>query len=238
MPDPFEKLIGTPFRVDEKKFRDFLRERRIEPDALGGSIDDPLSRSAAGSKPQARYFVIHDVSYNLCDDVTSLARSVDPDASWNRASRWSNSGAAHLFITRDGKLIAPQGRTFGVPWRATKLEKQIGEQSRGLFLHVENVQLRTVGVQPGQKARTQGGKCRNDRIAENPGFSQVQYSRLALVYIAASHRARKWLVPAYHLAMDYGLDDAHDDPQNFDLNELGRKVCGHLTALGGEQCAP
>jgi hypothetical protein len=123
-------------------------------------------------------------------------------------------------------------------------------RTRGRFLHIENVQLRTVAAEIGESTRIGEDKrkdkdkekdtrpCINDRIAEKPGFTQVQYERLALVYIAASHRAGQWLVPAYHLAVDDGVGDAHDDPQNFDLNDFGSKICGHLAALGRKECAP
>lgn len=242
LPAPFEKVVGTPFKLDTSHFREYLAGLKVGPDALGGGLDEPLSRSAADNKPSAKYFVIHDVSYNRCDDIESLTRSDDPNAKWNLTSRWANSGEAHLYITRDGKLIAPQGRTFKVAYPATKLERQNKSRTRGLFLHVENVQLRTVAVEPGESAwvldkKTKEKKCRNDRVAQQPGFTQIQYSRLALVYIAASHRAGKWLVPAYHLAIDKGVGDAHDDPQNFDLNDFGSKICGHLEALGRDVCS-
>lgn len=239
LPPPFERVIGTAFRLDSLAYRAYLKSLQIRPDTLGGDIDTPLSRSAVG--PSAKYFVIHDVSWPLCEDKASLLKSTLPDAPWNRISRWEKSGEAHLYITRDGKLIAPQGRTFATPWTATQFEKVDKSRTRGRFLHIENVQLRTVDAKPGQPTRITEGKnkgdCINDRIAEKPGLSQVQYERLALVYIAASHRAGQWLVPAYHLALDDGVGD-HDDPQNFDLEDFGAKVCGHLAALGRKECAP
>lgn len=242
LPTPFETLIGTPFSLDKGKFEAYLHGLGIKPGALGGNLGDPLSRSVAGTKPQARYFVIHDVSYPLCEDTASLAKSDNPAARWNTIARWSDDKQAHLFITRDGKLIAPQGRTFATPWYATKLEKQNPDLARGVFLHIENVQLRNVDAKKGAKTRIVGGEhdgdCINDRIVQQPGFTQMQYERLALVYIAASHRAGKWMVPAYHMAVDDGVGKAHDDPQSFDLNFFGSKICGHLAALGRKECAP
>lgn len=248
LPAPLESVLGTSFRLDPLAFRSYLKSLPLGPDALGGDIDTSLARSAVG--PSAKYFVIHDVSWNLCEDKDSLKRSSQPDADWNLISRWENAGEAHLYITRDGKLIAPQGRTFATPWTATKLEKVDKSRTRGRFLHIENVQLRTVAAEIDEPTRIGEDKrkdkdkekdtrpCINDRIAEKPGFTQVQYERLALVYIAASHRAGQWLVPAYHLAVDDGVGDAHDDPQNFDLNDFGSKICGHLAALGRKECAP
>ncbi|MGE8063747.1 hypothetical protein [Pseudomonas sp. NPDC089569] len=241
LPAPLEHVLGTSFRLDPLAFRAYLKTQQVGPNSLGGDIETPLSKSAVG--PGAKYFVIHDVSWNLCDDKDSKSlKSNQPDAPWNQISRWDNDDEAHLYITRDGKLIAPQGRTFATPWAATKLEKVDKSLTRGRFLHIENVQLRTVDVKEGQNPRFTEGKykddCINDRIAEKPGFTQVQYERLALVYIAASHRAGQWLIPAYHLAVDDGLKGGHDDPQNFDLNVFGSKICGHLAALGRKECAP
>lgn len=241
LPAPFEKVIGTAFKLDLPRFREYLAELKIEPNSLGGSIDAPLSRSVADGKPLARYFVIHDVSLNYCEDKSNLPKADEPNAPWNLVSRWSNNDQAHLYITRDGKLIAPQGRTFAIPWYATKLEEQNPDRARGLFLHIENVQLRNVLAEPGQSTRIKKGprkgKCLNDFKAQTPGLTQAQYSRLALVYIAASHRAGKWMIPAYHLSVDQGISNGHDDPQNFDLNEFSKNVCGHLKELGRDECA-
>ena len=40
-----------------------------------------------------------------------------------------------------------------------------------------------------------------------------------------------WLIPAFHAAIDEGLPDAHDDPQNFDLPAFDAAVTRHLTAI-------
>jgi hypothetical protein len=64
----------------------------------------------------------------------------------------------------------------------------------------------------------------NDSIAPLPGFTDKQYERLGLLYICASVRRGTWLVPAYHSAIDAGIKDAHDDPQNFELAEFARKI--------------
>ena len=58
---------------------------------------------------------------------------------------------------------------------------------------------------------------KNDAVAPNPGFTQEQYDRLALLYVVASSRAGVWMIPAFHAAIDEDISDAHDDPQNFDL---------------------
>ena len=57
------------------------------------------------------------------------------------------------------------------------------------------------------------------------GFSEKQMDRLALVYIAASVRRGSWLIPAFHATVDAGIPNAHDDPQNFDLQLWTKRLC-------------
>src|SRR6185436_12196229 len=82
------------------------------------------------------------------------------------------------------------------------------EMARGLFVHIELVQPRRRDLKHGPK---------NDAIAPEPGFTEAQYDSLALLYVSASAQHGSWLIPGYHAAVDAGIPDAHDDPQNFDL---------------------
>ena len=41
---------------------------------------------------------------------------------------------------------------------------------------------------------------------------------------AASVRRGTWLIPAYHSAIDAGIKDAHDDPQNFELERFADEL--------------
>jgi hypothetical protein len=102
------------------------------------------------------------------------------------------------------------GHEFSEPWRAMRFERatRFGTDLKGLFLHVELVQPR----------RSQPGRGRNnDAQAPTPGFSDIQYDRLALIYTIASVRAERWLIPAFHIAIDSGIRGGHDDPQNFEI---------------------
>ena len=56
--------------------------------------------------------------------------------------------------------------------------------------------------------------------------------RLALLYVAASVRKHEWLIPSFHAPMDAMLQNAHDDPQNFDLDCWANSLGTLLTALG------
>lgn len=130
---------------------------------------------------------------------------------------------AHVFVNRLGATLT--GHDFGEPWRATKLELNvIGVPSRGLFLHIEL-------VQPRRRDPKVGGE--NDQIAPDPGFTQAQYDRLAQLYVAASVRGGTWLIPAFHGAIDDGIKGAHDDPQNFDLEQFAASVAALRQQLGG-----
>jgi hypothetical protein len=114
-----------------------------------------------------------------------------------------------MFINRRGELLT--GHDFKTPWRATKLEREVGVPAKGLFLHFESIQPRR---------RDPAGGPRNDAIAPAPGFTQAQYDRLALLYVVASLRAGEWMIPGFHAPIDEGLSDGHDDPQNFDLKQF------------------
>jgi hypothetical protein len=89
------------------------------------------------------------------------------------------------------------------------------EKSRGLFVHTELVQPRRSDPtgQPG-----------NDGLAPSPGFTEPQLDRLALLYVVASLQHGSWMVPAFHANVDAGIPDAHDDPQNFDLNLWSKRL--------------
>jgi hypothetical protein len=47
---------------------------------------------------------------------------------------------------------------------------------------------------------------------------------LAALYVYASARAGHWLIPAFHSTVDDLIPDAHDDPQNFDLERFGKEL--------------
>ena len=245
LPSELEHLVGNKVTIDKSKIIEYLSSNNIPPASVGGNITEPLSHSSSKNKPTARYFVIHDVSFNVCDKKEKFDNSDDPEAPWNLRRTWQNSKQAHLYITRDGKFISPQNRTFSTPWRATQLElNKIKEPSRGLFLHIENIQLRAAENLPGGiywvKKKNKLGKedieCENDRIAQTPGFTDIQLSRLALAYIIASYRGGTWLIPAYHANLDRGIPGGHDDPQNFDLNKWSEKICSTLTTLNSMDC--
>jgi TonB family protein len=73
---------------------------------------------------------------------------------------------------------------------------------------------------------------RNDARTPDPAFTTAQYDRLALVYVIASVRAERWLVPAFHAAIDAQIPNGHDDPLNFDIDSFARSVDILMVTLG------
>lgn len=217
LPAHLAARIGQPVSLSRSALRRYLATQGIQETSLGGGLDEPLSTTEGEPAHPALYFVIHDTSNILCTREEFPGDSDSPDARWNTAATWESSKQAHLFLTRDGAAYSPQGRTFSVPWRATKHEMAIGESTRGRFLHIENVQLRRPDIGTSAPLMNVDGDCVNDRIAQRPGFTPKQLHRLALTYIAASVRAGKWMIPAYHATIDTAYPGGHDDPQNFDL---------------------
>ena len=249
LPEPLESLIGKPVAANEAAhkqlkiaLRSYLTKHGIGEADIGGSLDAPLSRARDNhpSAPMATYFVIHDTSTpNMCD-VAAFPHNINESSwrfagkRWNDVNLYKNAEEAHLYITRDGQSITAGRRSFATPWRATRIELPKHDlRAKGLFLHIENVQPRRCASQPRERCYIKDTReCRPDsRIGPEPGFSDAQLERLALVYLAASVRRKQWLVPAFHAALDAGIPGGHDDPQNFDLDHWANKVSSLLQTL-------
>jgi hypothetical protein len=179
----------------------------------------PLSRARDNdpAAAQARYFVIHDTSGPYFG-LRPFPADIDENRRLNNLARFrcgDGWAVAHVVINRRGEMML--GKELSQPWRATKFERatQFGTDLRGLFLHIELIQPRR---------RAGGRRSRNDAQAPEPGFSAAQYDRLALVYVIASVRADRWLIPAFHGPIDYGIRGGHDDPQNFDLSAFATSI--------------
>jgi len=211
LPPVLAGSVGRPVEVDVARLRRHLAAVGFRRAGFG-SIDAAVSRNVSGHA--ARYFVIHDTSWPDLGDAP-FPVDLDASASINRLAGYAGpQSVAHAFVNRRGEVL--RGHDFSVPWRATKLETLvIGEASKGLFLHIELIQPRR---------RDGGGALQDEAAAPHPGFSLAQYDRLALLYLCASIRAGHWMIPAFHAALDEGLDDGHDDPQNFELDLFAKAL--------------
>jgi hypothetical protein len=211
IPPNLTGVIGQPTGVSKDKLRQFIAGLELNEADLGGSLDASLSRGSNNNQnaPFARYFVIHDTSSPNFGNVSTFPSDIDTSNRVNNLDTYKSpsDAKAHVFLNRRGELYV--GHKFSVPWRATKLENDvIGTPAKGMFLHIENIQPRR--AHPNQA----------DGNAPMPGFSPAQYDRLALLYVVASVRGGAGLVPAFHAAIDQGIPNGHDDPQNFSLDEF------------------
>ena len=204
--------------ADRETLRTVLQERGLDI-ALGATLSQPVAQAHDGdpASPYANYFIIHDTSSPNFRG-RPWPKDIDSDASINNLNRYvctNKIERAHVFINRGGAILV--AHDLSVPWRATKFEMavQFGAALKGLFLHVELIQPRR--REPG-RGRT------NDFQAPVPGFTPAQYDALALVYVVASVRAGRWLVPAFHAVIDEGIRNKHDDPQNFELQAFAHSL--------------
>ena len=206
LPPALAGLVGQPVQIDPCRLTASLRKAHI---ALPATT--PVAETSEHLR--AIYFVIHDTSTPYIGN-DAFPRNFGTTARYNDVSPYLGKDAvAHVFNDRFGRVIV--GHDLEVGWRATKLEKTVGERVRGRFLHIENVQPRRADP---------AGAPGNDRIAPLPGFTKAQYETLALLYVVASARAGTWMIPGFHANIDRGIPKAHDDPQNFDLDAFDRGV--------------
>jgi hypothetical protein len=232
LPQPLEDLVGKPVAFSKPDLRAFLQAASIAEKDIGGSLDKPLSRgkTTAGRATPARYFVIHDTSTPNCSQKNACAvqnqfpaNMNQPDWSHNKTFNGHKGAAnpvAHMITNRVGASFTML--ELSEPIRAVKFESCVAAAAankRGLFIHVENVQPRLSDPLPAA-----GQNPRNDATAPTPGFTDPQYERLALIYIAASSRRGDWLIPALHAPLDSAYRDGHDDPQNFALESFAKAV--------------
>jgi hypothetical protein len=220
LPPVLNALLASPSSLDitRAQLRNYLLAHNIHEDATGGSIDDPVCRANSNdaSSPAARYFVIHDTSSKL-----QPGQSFDPE--FINTARWSGNslshlirGKTHIYLTRLGETLTDND--YRTPWRATQFElHQPHALLRGLFLHHELIQPRM-------------GPGASDPEAPDPGFTPMQYQRLALQYLLASVRSGSWMIPAFHCVLDLHVGD-HDDPQRFDLAAWGSALQAMRTAV-------
>jgi hypothetical protein len=214
LPPMLGSLVGQPSTVDQGRLARAIRHAGI-PVPSTTPVSETLDHR------RAIYFVIHDTSSPWIGG-RPFPQAFDRQPYFNDVSQFLGKDAVgHFFNDRRGRVTV--GHDFEVGWRATKLERILGESVRGRFLHVENVQPRR---------EDPAGPPRNDRIGPEPGFTHPQYRSLTLLYVLASSRAGTWLIPAFHANIDRGIPEAHDDPQNFDLAAFDRELSRWLVKLG------
>jgi hypothetical protein len=219
--DPtFEGMVGNPVTMTRDQMRTYLASVNVQEADLGGSLEMSVSSTSEGVA--AKYFVIHDTSFPTYGNK-SLPSEIN-SASWqfNNFRQWRNNKSTHAFVNRVGESITVTDFSQGV--MATKYElRSLGEsQAKGMFIHIELIQPRH------RDKRYWKG---NDIASPTPGFTDAQYRRLALLYIAASMRKGSWLIPGFHSCVDHGIRNKHDDPQGFDLDKWMKALLQAVTDI-------
>lgn len=227
--------VGTPIQATRAQLATYLSSLAVDPlRELGGDPSTPVT---------ADYFIIHDTSEpncahpgwskTLCPRPGKLPKARDT-AAWAAELGYlghpkpAPDRLAHAWTNRVGGSITEV--TFDQPLRSTKFESCLDTPAKaGLFLAVENTQPRV----PDPK-----GPPDNDFLAPRPGFTPAQYDRLALLYLAASVRRGRWLIPAFHAVLDARFLEGHDDPQHFDMGAFSRAVRRHFARLGAAPATP
>jgi hypothetical protein len=232
LPEALASRVGRDTGLPSReKLSTFLSKQDLEWN-FAANLWQPVSHAEDNNPeaPEATYFVIHDTSgqnfghRDFPDDIDSSAK-INNLNSFACSDGW---GIAHVVINRAGDMLL--NHDFSTPWRETKFERAVDFVGtlKGLFLHVEMIQPR----------RSAPGHSRyNDAQPPNPAFTTAQYDRLALLYTIASVRAGRWLIPAYHAAIDAGIRDGHDDPMGFDADGFGSSLTLLIEKLRGPEAA-
>jgi len=219
LPPALANRIGETSGLPSREaLSEYLSKQDLETD-FAAYLWQPLSRASDNDPdaPTARYFVIHDTSGPNYGH-RAFPADIDTDPQYENLADYACSdgwGRAHVFVNRTGQMLL--AHDYSIPWRATKFEQaaEFGGALQGLFLHNEL-------VQPRKSAPGHG--WRNDAQTPTPAFTDAQYDRLALLYTIASVRRGKWLIPAFHAAIDADIPDGHDDPLNFDIASFAESL--------------
>lgn len=230
LPQPLDELIGEKFKIKKRSLKEFLTANKIPENEIGGALDETLSkaRRTDGAEIPALYFVIHDTSTPNYRLEAFPADINEKTWRFNHLAMWPKNPVAHVFVNRLGESITttPFSETVRKGWGTKFARDFLKSDAKGLQLHIELIQPRR--SDPNWFAG-------NDAFAPPIGFTDAQYERLALLYVAAGARRGSWLIPAFHCAVDAGIKDAHDDPQNFELPKFAaaiRELQRKLSAAG------
>lgn len=214
LPAPLDTLIGEPTAPSFSlhQVRKFLTQKGISEADVGGSLSISLSAP--------KYFVIHDTSD--FSEATEFAQNINTEtASINGLPGRLAHKVCHVYINRVGQSATAIVFESPDPPNGTKFGR-CNPNRKAEFLHIENIQPRI---------RERSVSFQNDAIAPTPGFTNAQLERLALIYVVASARSGRWLIPSYHSPIDLGFVDRHDDPQNFDLSAWAEKLGATIAAI-------
>jgi hypothetical protein len=225
LPSALARRVGQTGGLPSREvLSEYLSKQNLEWD-FAAYLWQPISRANNNDPeaPLARYFVIHDTSgpnyghHDFPPDIDTTSK-INNLGTFKCGDGW---GKAHVVINRAGDMLL--NHELSMPWRETRFEQaaNFAGTLKGLFLHTELVQPR----------KSSGHGRHNDAQGPNPAFTPVQYDRLALIYVIASVRAGRWLIPAFHAALDADIPNGHDDPLNFNIDSFATSLDKLVAAL-------
>lgn len=238
LPPSFLDRVGNNTVITLDRLSNYLNELGVPQQNVGGPIGVPVA---------ARYFIIHDTSTPNCSVKSTEGKLAFGCPEWGvmpaarDTANWSPNHSflghpkndpdrlANIITNRVGGSITEVDLASPM-FTTTKFEKCADrDRKAGLFVAIENIQPRI-----GDPARPAKGIKPNDPIAPTPGFTLSQYDRLALIYVVASIRQGRWMIPAFHAVLDSNYKDVHDDPQNFETQKFASAVERHIAALSAQ----
>jgi hypothetical protein len=219
LPAPLDSLVGRANVIDKAILSSYLRAQEINPAIIGGPIEKAIVK--------ARYFIIHDTSSPNLKRLEFPSNDVLNGRAWNKGRLNAQKGKqTHVWVDRVGASATSKDYAIRTAKSGVKLEVRY-PALKGLLLHTELIQPRRCDPERRQccHQNSKGDEVCNDAIAPQPGYSEAQLDRLALLYVAASTRRGRWLIPAFHGVVDDEFGDrAHDDPQHFDLRMWANRL--------------
>jgi hypothetical protein len=225
LPPGLAKRIGETTGLPSREtLSAYLSKLDLEWD-FAAYLWQPVSRGHDNDPdaPMAKYFVIHDTSgpyygHRAFPDDINVNPKINNLQTFACTDEW---GKAHVVVNRMGDSLV--NHDFSIPWRETKFEQaaEFGGALKGLFVHIEMIQPRRAGA---------GG---GDGHSPDPAFTPAQYDRLALLYTIVSVRAGRWLIPAFHAALDADIPNGHDDPLNFKVDSFADSIDRLMEQLQG-----
>lgn len=203
LPSTLDELVGRDFDFTREAVEAYVYEHGLNEKELGGALGLRVSRARGES---ALFFVVHD-----SDGPDFGTRTFSPDINVSAhindlrqfGRRW------HVLIGRDGASTTLID--FFQPLRSTYFEaRDAGAKAKGRFLHVGLIQPVRKNIDNADTSSS---------LIPEPAYTKEQYRRLAQVYVAASSRAGRWLIPAYAAQLNkYGQAPVFmGGPKGFDL---------------------
>lgn len=211
LPSTFDELVGREFDFSREAVESYAARHGLRDDEVGGALNLRVSKAHGNT---ALYFVLHDSNgpdfgnHSFTPDINVSPR-INNLRQFGR--RW------HVLIGRDGSSATLID--FFQPLRSSYFEaREAGAKAKGRFLHV--------GLLLPIRSMENGAESNFGGVIPDPAYTRDQYRRLAQVYVIASSRAGRWLIPAYASQLNqYGRAPVFiGGPKGFDLTQWAKAL--------------